>query len=58
MAGQQRMDSERQALTFLNEEGFSADAIEKQLSHLERNKISTAYNRAEYLSERRDMMQY
>jgi hypothetical protein len=31
--------------------------IERQLAHCERNEIRRAYNRAEYLSERRAMMQ-
>jgi hypothetical protein len=31
--------------------------IERQLAHAERNKVRAAYNRAEYLPERRRMMQ-
>ena len=31
--------------------------IERQLAHKEPNKIRSAYNRAEYLPERRQMMQ-
>jgi len=45
------------ASTILNENGFSPDAIERQLAHAERNKIRAAYNKAEYLPERRKMMQ-
>ena len=46
------------ASTILNESGrFPADAIERQLAHAERNKIRAAYHRAEYLTERRKMMQ-
>lgn len=45
------------ASTILNEQGYSADAIEKQLAHNPRNKIRGIYNRAEYLPERRKMMQ-
>lgn len=41
----------------LNELGFDADVIERQLAHKERNKVRAAYHRAEYLAERRDMMQ-
>ena len=42
------------ASTILNESGhFSLDAIERQLAHCERNKIRGAYNRAEYMPERR-----
>lgn len=44
------------ASTLLNEQGWSPDAIEKQLSHEERNKIRGTYNKAEYLDIRRDMM--
>lgn len=46
------------ASTVLNEEGFNADVIERQLAHAERNKIRAAYHRAEYLDERRKMMQW
>jgi integrase len=45
------------ASTMLNELGFSADAIERQLAHAERDGVRDAYNRAEYLSERNRMMQ-
>jgi hypothetical protein len=41
----------------LNELGYDPDVIERQLAHRERNKIRAAYHRAEYLKERRDMMQ-
>lgn len=37
---------------------FQPDWIERQLAHMERNKIRGAYNRAEYLHERRIMMQW
>ena len=45
------------ASTLLNEQGYSADVIEKQLAHSPSNKIRGIYNRAEYLTERRKMMQ-
>lgn len=46
------------ASTLLNEMGtWSADAIERQLAHAERDEIRGAYNRAEHLDERRRMMQ-
>lgn len=45
------------ASTMLNELGFDPDVIERQLAHRERNKVRAAYHRAEYLLERRDMMQ-
>lgn len=44
------------ASTILNESGFNPDAIERQLSHTESNKVRAAYNRAEYMDERRKMM--
>jgi integrase len=44
------------ASTALNEMGFRADVIERQLAHQEKNSVRAAYNRAEYLSERRAMM--
>lgn len=44
------------ASTLLNEMGWSADAIERQLAHAERDEVRGAYNRAEYLAERRRMM--
>ncbi len=43
--------------TILNEMGFRPDVIEKQLDHSERNKTRASYNHAEYLEERRAMMQ-
>lgn len=45
------------ASTLLNEQGYRPDVIEAQLAHGEKNAIRAAYNRAEYLPERRDMMQ-
>lgn len=45
------------ASTVLHEQGFHSDVIERQLAHSERNKIKAAYCRAEYLPERRRMMQ-
>lgn len=45
------------ASTLLHEEGWSPQAIERQLAHAERNKVKAAYNHAEYLSERTKMMQ-
>lgn len=46
------------ASTLLNEKGWNRDAIERQLAHAERNNIRAAYNYAEYLPERRTMMQW
>lgn len=45
------------ASTLLNEMGFDEDAVERQLAHVENNKVRRAYHRAEYLDERRVMMQ-
>src|SRR5579884_811475 len=46
------------ASTILNEHGFRADVIERQLAHSERNSVRAAYNHAQYLPERRKMMQW
>lgn len=45
------------ASTLLNELDWKPDLIELQLAHAERNKVRAAYNRAERLAERRNMMQ-
>ena len=45
------------ASTLLNERGYNRDWIERQLAHSERNGVRAAYNYAEYLPERRRMMQ-
>ena len=45
------------ASTLLNELGYNRDWIERQLAHGERNEARAAYNYAEYLPERRRMMQ-
>ena len=47
------------ASTILNESGlFNPDAIERQLAHIQGNKVRAAYNHAQYLPERREMMQW
>jgi len=47
------------ASSVLNESGlFNPDAIERQLHHKEANAVRAAYNRAEYLAERTEMMQW
>lgn len=46
------------ASTILNEKGWNRDAIERQLAHAERDAVRASYNYAEYLDERRKMMQY
>ncbi|AOE83083.1 tyrosine-type recombinase/integrase [Pseudomonas sp. TCU-HL1] len=45
------------ASTMLNEMGYRSDVIERQLAHAERNKVRASYNQAEYLEERRQLMQ-
>jgi hypothetical protein len=38
--------------------GFHPDWIERQLAHDERNRVRAAYNHAQYLSQRRKMVQH
>jgi integrase len=45
------------ASTMLNEQGWSPDAIECQLSHQDADVVRGIYNRAKYLPERKRMMQ-
>ena len=45
------------ASTHLNEIGYRPDVIEACLAHKERNAVRAAYNRAEYMEERRKLMQ-
>lgn len=44
------------ASTWLNEAGYHPDWIERQLAHDERNEVRGAYNSAQYLAGRRQMM--
>lgn len=44
--------------TEANEHGWNEDWVERQLAHDERNKSRAAYNAAQYLKSRRDMMQW
>jgi integrase len=45
--------------TAANESGmFRADVIEKALAHVERNRVRASYNAAEYLSERKRLLQW
>lgn len=47
------------ASSVLNEKGFNPDAIERQLSHMERNGVRAAYtHHARYMDERETMMQW
>jgi integrase len=45
------------ASTMLNEMRYPTDYIERQLAHAESDKTRASYNRAEYLPERKEMMQ-
>ncbi|MFN3844509.1 MAG: tyrosine-type recombinase/integrase [Paracoccaceae bacterium] len=45
------------ASTYLNEMGWNRDWIERQLAHVEGNSVRAAYNAAEYLEGRSQMMQ-
>ncbi|MCE9658077.1 MAG: tyrosine-type recombinase/integrase [Burkholderiales bacterium] len=44
--------------TCANEAGWDSDVIEKQLSHEERDDVRGAYNRAQWLPERIELMQW
>ena len=47
------------ASSILNESGkWNPDAIERQLAHSEKDQVRAAYNRANYLEERKQMMQW
>ncbi|MFM0453900.1 tyrosine-type recombinase/integrase [Paraburkholderia nemoris] len=46
------------ASTILNEREFNSDWIERQLAHVEGNGVRAAYNHAQYLPQRRKMMQW
>lgn len=45
------------ASTQLHEIGYRPEVIERQLAHVEKNKTKAAYNHAEYMTERREMVQ-
>ena len=46
------------ASTLLNEAGWNPDAIERSLAHSEEDGVRAAYNRAEHLTERRELLQW
>jgi integrase len=48
----------RTASTMLNENNWNGDWIEKQLAHDENDDVRAAYNAAEYLPGRREMVQW
>lgn len=45
------------ASTLLNEQGWPPDIIERQLAHAEGNKVRAAYNYAQHIPKRFEMMQ-
>jgi len=45
------------ASTLLNEMGYSPDAIELQLAHINRDRVRSTYNKAQLMEERTRMMQ-
>lgn len=45
------------ASTLLNEQGWPGDVVERQLAHVDKNKVRGTYNKALYLDIRREMMQ-
>ncbi|KIO36327.1 integrase domain-containing protein [Shewanella sp. cp20] len=44
------------ASTTLNEQGFDAELIEVSLAHVDKNTVRAAYNRADYIQRRRELM--
>ena len=50
-------DFRRTASTLLHEQGFNSDWIEKALAH-EQGGVRGVYNRAQYLEQRREMLQW
>ena len=42
----------------LNENGFNPDAIERQLDHMQRDKVRAAYLRSDFMPQRVAMMQW
>ena len=46
------------ASTLLNQMNYNPDAIERQLAHKDKDRVRAVYNRAEYVEERRDMLQH
>ncbi|MFL1561432.1 tyrosine-type recombinase/integrase [Pseudomonas sp. O64] len=44
--------------TTLHERGYSSEWVETQLAHVDKNSIRGTYNHAQYLEERREMLQW
>lgn len=51
-------DSGRWASTTLNEAGFPPDVIEATLAHIDANPTRAAYNRATYMTQRVELMDW
>ena len=45
------------ASTFLHTLGYRTEVIESQLSHKDKNEVRSAYNHADYMEERKTMLQ-
>lgn len=45
------------AATTLSEQGWPSEVIERQLAHVDKNRVRAAYQRSELLTERRKMLQ-
>ncbi|MCE8039273.1 tyrosine-type recombinase/integrase [Halomonas sp. MCCC 1A11062] len=46
------------ASTMLNTKGYRSDLIERQLSHVDGNRVRASYNHSDYIDERRKMMHF
>ncbi|MNV99837.1 Prophage CP4-57 integrase [compost metagenome] len=46
------------ASTALNEAGFNPDVIEAALSHVDKDEVRRAYNRALYIEQRRELLSW
>jgi integrase len=45
--------------TILNEQPqFAGDLVEAALAHVDKDKVRAAYNRSQYIEQRREMMQW
>ncbi|QJW57187.1 Prophage integrase IntS [Serratia plymuthica] len=44
--------------TILHEQGYNTEWIELQLAHVDKNTIRGTYNHAQYLEQRREMLQW
>lgn len=46
------------ASTFLHEQGYLSDAIERQLAHVKKDRVSSAYDHSVHLETRKEMMKF